>query len=96
MAISSWKKSKILFGQSKLRSGASAQLAEGALLKLVVMVTDARRNGLMMLFDRLAMLFLIRVILHAYLRSSFFSGERFWGLERGKPELEKHSPVPPC
>jgi len=62
----------------------------------VVVCTDARRNGLIMLFDRPAMLFLICVIFHAYSSSFLFSGESFWDVEGGKPELEKHSPIPPA
>lgn len=40
-----------------------------------VVCADSRRNGLMMLFDRSTMLFLIRVILHTHLSSSLFSGK---------------------
>lgn len=60
----------------------------------MVMCANACRNGLLMLFDRPAMLFFIHVILHPYLSSSLFSGERCWDVEGGKSELEKHSPIP--
>lgn len=109
VTVSSWKMSKISvrFLQSEPRSWASAQLAEGALLKLrggrcrfawdgtlVVMCANAHRNGLIMFFDTPAILFFIHVILHPYLSSSLFSGEICWDTEGGKPELKKHSPIP--
>lgn len=39
---------------------------------------------------------LIHVILCAYLSSCLFSGEKFWDVEGGKLELEKHSRIAPA